>query len=77
MSLIHNEQTKLLATGLNAAAGSCLTVGVFAPVAATFYSLGGGATLPLSTIVIGVVFWLGMAIVLHLGARRALRGLKE
>lgn len=77
MSVIHNEQTKLLATALNAAAGSCVTVGVLAPMAATFYSLGGSTAVSLRTIVIGVIFWLGVAIALHLGARRVLRGLKE
>ncbi len=33
MSLIDNEQTKLLATALNTAATSCFTVGIATPIA--------------------------------------------
>ncbi len=75
MSLIHNEQTKLLATALNEAAGSSFTVGVLAPIAAAFYS--GTTAFPLLTIVIGVIIWFFAASVLHLAARRVLKGLKE
>ncbi len=41
MTLIHNEQTKLTASAFDRASTACLTVGVIAPVAATFFNLGG------------------------------------
>jgi hypothetical protein len=77
MSLIHNEKTKLLATALNAAAGSCFTVGVLAPMAAAFYNLKASAGPSLATIIIGAVVWLSSSAALHLAARHVLGGLKE
>jgi hypothetical protein len=77
MSLIHNERTKLLASALNAAAGSSFAVGVLAPIAASFYNVSGTSGVALWTIIIGVVIWFFTAAALHLAARRILGGLKE
>jgi hypothetical protein len=77
MSLIHNERTKLLATALNAAAGTSFTVGVLAPIAAAFYNVSATSGVALPTIMIGVIVWFFAAGALHLAARYVLRGLKE
>jgi len=53
VSLIHNERIKLHAAVLNANAGSSVTVGVFAPIAAAFYSVNGTYSLSPQNIVIG------------------------
>jgi predicted Na+-dependent transporter len=58
MSLVHNERVKLLATALNTAGGSSLTVGVLAPVAAAFYNVNAASGVPLPTIVAGAAIWL-------------------
>lgn len=76
MSLIENEQTKLLAAALNTAATSSFTIGVLAPIAAAFYNVGT-AHVPLLTIVLGIVIWLSTAAVLHLGARQVLKALQQ
>ena len=74
--IIHNEQVRLRATLFNAAAGSCLTVGVAAPIAAgVFY--GVGPTVSLRAIVTGAIFWLIAAGALHRLAQRAVKGLRE
>ncbi len=77
MSLTHNERIKLTATYLNTAAGSCLTAGVIAPLAAAVFGLTGGAA-PLSrlTLPIGVTMFLFVSLGLHLAARYALGGLR-
>ena len=77
MSLVHNERTKLLANALNTAATSSFAIGVLAPVAATFYNVGGAAPVRLGVLVLGTAIWLIAAAVLHMGARRVLRGLRE
>lgn len=74
MSLIHNERTKLVANALDRASTACLTVGVFAPIAAAIYTTG--ATAPsLLAIVIGATCWIFAAAVLHFSARYVLRRL--
>jgi ACR3 family arsenite efflux pump ArsB len=75
MSLVENEQTKLLAAALNTAGTSAFAIGVLAPVAAAFYSVGQGRV-SFTTILIGVVIWVSAAFVLHLGARQVLRRLR-
>jgi hypothetical protein len=77
MSLIHNERTKLFANALNTAATSSFAIGVLAPMAAAFYNFGGTSPLRFGNLVVGTVIWLSAAIVLHLGARRVLRDLRE
>lgn len=74
MSVVRNEQTKLTAQAFDRASTACLTVGVIAPVAATFYNLGGNSV-SLYTLIVGTLIWLGAAIALHWSARRLLRGL--
>ncbi len=72
----RNEQRKLLATLMNTVAGATVTVGVLAPAAGLLY----GLSVPVrSTFQIGIVVsaWLVTASVLHLTARRILRGIEE
>lgn len=77
MSLVFNEQTKLLATALNTAATSCFTVGIATPVAGYIYNVSNlQATLSPWTLGLGVAGWLSAAIILHLLARRTLKGLE-
>ena len=71
----HNELVKLRAALFNAAAGSCFTVGVAAPIAAGLFY--GASNISLHAIVAGVIFWLFAAYALHRLALRALRGLKD
>ena len=75
MSLIHNERTKLLALALNTAATSAFTVGVLAPVAASFYDLGTSRQ-PARVVILGAFLWIGAAVMLHLAGRRVLGWLK-
>ncbi len=75
MSLIQNERTKLLANALDRASTACLTVGVFAPIAAALYS-STGSFVPVRIFVIGAIVWIFTAVVLHMSARRVLRRLQ-
>ena len=75
MTIVHNEQTKLTAAAFDRASTACVTVGVLAPVAATFYNVGTNPV-GLNTLVIGTGIWFGAAVVLHWSARRLLRGLR-
>lgn len=78
MSLIENERTKLLATGLNTAASSCFTVGIATPLAGYVYNVSAFRThIDRLELGIGMACWLLAAISLHLIARRILRGLKH
>lgn len=74
MSLLENERTKLLANALDRASTACLTVGVFAPIAAALYTSGRGVS-PFS-FVIGAISWIFAAVVLHMSARYVLRRLQ-
>ncbi|WP_342149595.1 hypothetical protein [Methylorubrum sp. SB2] len=77
MSLIDNEQTKLLATAPNTAATSCFTVGIATPIAGYLYNVGGlQAYLSPARLIAGGIGWLVAAVGLHLLARRALRRLE-
>lgn len=76
MSLVFNEQTKLLAAALNTAATSCFTVGIATPLAGYIYNVGNmQATLSLTILVLAAFGWLSVAIILHLVAQRVLRRL--
>lgn len=78
MSLIDNEQTKLLATALNTAATSCFTVGIATPIAGYLYNVGGlQAYLSPVRMIAGGIGWLVVAVGLHLLARRTLRRLES
>jgi hypothetical protein len=74
MSLVHNEQTKLLANALDRASTACLTVGILAPIAAAVYTSSGIFPNPV-VVVAGVASWTTAAFVLHMTARRVLRRL--
>lgn len=76
MSLILNEQTKLLAGAFNTAATSSFTVGVLAPLAAAFYDVGG-RPVRFGWLVVGTTIWFLAAAALHYRARRVLRNLRE
>jgi hypothetical protein len=56
-------------------AGSSFTVGVAAPIAATFFY--GATALRVAAIILGVVVRLSIATVLHLSAQHLLGGLRE
>lgn len=78
MSLVFNEQTKLLAAALNTAATSCFTVGIATPVAGYIYDVGNmQATLKPGFLLLAAFGWLSVAVILHYGARRVLRSLKS
>jgi hypothetical protein len=70
---IDNERTKLSANALDRSSTACLAVGIFAPLATL---LQGPATIPALGVAMSFVGWLAAGIVLHLGARRMLGGLK-
>lgn len=77
MSQIDNERTRLLAGALDRASTACFTVGVATPLAGYLY---GVLTFSAATSGYWLVFtgasWFFATIVLHLIARRILRGLK-
>ncbi len=76
MSVIDNERTKLLANALDRASTACFTVGILTPGAGYFYNIGGfQGLISVTELFVGVLGWLGALVVLHLLARRVLRGL--
>jgi hypothetical protein len=77
MHAIHNARIQLLATLLNTMAGTCFTVGIAAPIAAVFFYSAAPAGLRLVSIVLGIVFWLAAAVMLHLAGRMVLGGLRQ
>lgn len=75
MSLIHNEQTKLLANALDRASTACIAAGLIAPIVA---AANGGNGFILSWVaLLSSGTWILAAIALHLGARRVLRRLQQ
>jgi hypothetical protein len=74
---IHNERRKLFATMLNTLASSSCTIGVLTPIAAAVFYGAAPKGLGIGAIIVGAVFWLGTAVVLHNRARRVLGGLRE
>jgi hypothetical protein len=74
MSLIQNEQTKLLATALNNTAVAVFATAIIAPVAGILYgsSAAGSSWWPLMTLA-----WFIGALSLHMAAQLVLRRLKE
>jgi hypothetical protein len=75
MHTVHNARIQLLATLLNTMAGTSYAIGVAAPTAATFFY--GGAGIPVHSIVIGAIIWLGAASALHAIAQITLGGLRS
>jgi hypothetical protein len=58
-NLVHNERVKLRATLFNTVAGSCVALGVLAPIVAAFYGLGTRP--PLFWLLGGAIIWLAAA----------------
>ncbi|ATN35543.1 hypothetical protein ACO34A_17200 [Rhizobium sp. ACO-34A] len=76
MSLVRNEQKKLLANALDRASTACFTVGIATPVAGYLYNIGNfGTAISGGRLMVGIALWLFSAIALHLMARRVLKGL--
>jgi hypothetical protein len=73
--VVLNEQTKLLANALDRASTMCLTVGVFGPLAAAYYS-AYGLSAEVWIYVIGAASWGLAALFLHLEGQRILRSLQ-
>jgi hypothetical protein len=73
-SLVFNEQTKLFATALDRVSTACFTIGVLAPVAGTYLNLTGSSPAGLGWCCAAYFIAGGL---IHLLARRVLRGLRE
>ena len=72
-ALIDNERTKLTANALDRASTASFAVGIFAPLASL---LQFQDHLPAAGILVSFAGWLIAGLFLHIGARRALGGLK-
>ena len=77
MASVEDEKIKLVANALDRASTACLALGVIAPLAAAFYSVESNLPTWSLTLVVGTLIWLAAAVVLHIGARRALDGLSQ
>ena len=78
MSLVDNEQTKLLANAFDRASTACFTVGIATPLAAFVYSVSGFRnSITYGTMALAFTGWLVAAIGLHLMGRQALKGLRS
>ncbi len=67
------ERIKYLANAIDRASTSCLTVGVFAPIAAAIYS--SNVAVPVTGFILGASCWLSAAVALHLAGRHTLQRL--
>jgi hypothetical protein len=77
MSLVENEQIKLSATALNGVTVTSIAAGFITPIVAFIFDAPGAASRGgVAAAAVGF-YWLGVGLVLHIGARRLLRGLKE
>ncbi len=74
MNTVHNARITLLATLLNTMAGSSFTVGVAAPIAAVFFYNPTG--IRIGSVAVGIVVWIGIAALLHVGAQYTLGRLR-
>ncbi|GJE71309.1 hypothetical protein [Methylorubrum podarium] len=74
MNQIHNEQTKLLATGLNNVAVAFVVIGGVTPVTAMSFGVASAPTLSFGTVAFATI-WISTAAGLHWIARRILRSL--
>lgn len=75
MSAIHNEQTKLLATGLNNIAVAFVVIGVVTPITAVSFGIASAPMLRFESAFFAG-FWLCNAVSIHWIARRVLRSLR-
>ncbi len=73
----YNEGTKLTASFINLIAVGLLTAGVTTPLVGAFYGaqIWGDESVPL--LILGSLFWLAMALVVHIAALLLLRSLIE
>ena len=76
MSLIHNEQTKLLGTELNTIAAAFIIIGVVTPVTAVSFGIAN-APKPTGFTAFFAAIWLCTGFGIHWIARRVLRSLKS
>jgi hypothetical protein len=74
MHTVFNARLQLFATLLNTMAGASFAVGFAAPIAAVFY---GSTTIPVHSVVIGAIVWVGAAAALHVLAQIVLGGLRS
>jgi len=72
---IHNEQTKLLATGLNTIAVAFVVIGGVTPLTAISFGVATAPSLSLGTAGFALV-WFGAGAGIHWVARRVLRSLR-
>jgi hypothetical protein len=78
MTLIHNEQTKLIANALDRASTGCFTVGIATPIAGFLYNVGDfGSTVSWLRLTISLTGWLFASVALHFYSRYVLKGLKQ
>jgi hypothetical protein len=70
---VHNERAKLFANACDRVSTAVLSMGILGPIASRLYGLG--APLPWDWLVAWFVIWVGVACVLHLGARGILGGM--
>jgi hypothetical protein len=71
----RKEKKKLLANNLDRASTSCLTLGVFGPLAAAYFNLPGVSVNQWS-FVVGAVCWGLASLALHHGAQLTLDDLR-
>ncbi|HJE26047.1 MAG TPA: hypothetical protein K8W01_20560 [Methylorubrum populi] len=76
MNQVHNEQTKLLATGLNNVAVAFVVIGGVTPVTAMSFGVTTAPRLSLGTAAFALA-WFCTGLGLHWGARLALRSLRS
>jgi hypothetical protein len=76
MSLVRNEQIKLLANALDRASTACFTVGIATPLAGYLYNVAGFRTaVSALELLLGLMAWIGAAIGLHFAGKNALKDL--
>ena len=76
MTPSYVERTKLLANALDRVSTACVTVGIATPIAGYVYNVSNvRALVSLLDLLTGIAGWFLAAVVLHLGARRVLKGL--
>lgn len=73
MTQIHNEQTKLLATGVNNVAVACIVIGFVTPISGMGFGAANAPPLSIGTVAFA---WILAGSVVHWLARRTLRSLK-
>ena len=78
MSLIFNERQKLLANNFDRMSTACFSIGIATPLAGYFYNIGDFASkVQLVELLPVAAGWTFAAVLLHIIAGMALRGLKS